>query len=282
MERLLFIQLSKKVWQLFVTLFISANAFSQALPEMVKVEGGTFIMGDDESLGDSTERPAHKVTLKTFRIARTETTVSQWQLFCNATARLMPDPPLWGWGDNHPIVNISWEDAVAYCKWLSDSTKKIYRLPTEAEWEYAARGGKNGKGFIYAGGQSMYMIGWYDENSNSGTQPVAQKRPNELGLYDMSGNVWEWCSDWFAPYSGQEQTNPTGPTSNDNQYFKVLRGGSWNYISDGCRLSNRNYFSADSKLSDYGFRVVMEVGDEKEPTPATDKKEDKTPVKKKN
>lgn len=278
-----------RIQSLFLTaamvMSFSVASVAQNMPEMIRVEGGTFSMGDENELGDSTEKPLHKVTLKTYKIAKTETTVTQWQSFCNATGRLMPDPPLWGWLDNHPIVNVSWDDAVAYCKWLSDSTKKTYRLPTEAEWEYAARGGNSSKGFIYAGGQSMYMIGWFEENANSSTQPVAQKRPNELGLFDMSGNVWEWCQDWYAPYEAADQTNPTGPVNNDNQYFRVLRGGSWNYITEGGRVSNRNYFSPDSHQSDYGFRVVMEVTDENAPAPTGDKKpvekkEEKAPKKK--
>lgn len=205
---------------------------------------------------DSVALPLHQVTVKGFRMAKTETTVAQWRAFCNATGRQMPNAPNWGWIDNHPIVNISWDDAAAYCKWLSDTTGKTYRLPTEAEWEYAARGGKKSKGFIYAGGQSMYSTGWYEENSNAGTQPVAQKRPNELGLFDMSGNVWEWCQDWYGPYTPEAQTNPQGAT--ENQYFKLLRGGSWNYVMAGCRVAHRNYFSPESRLNDYGFRVLME------------------------
>ena len=102
----------------------------------------------------------------------------------------------------------------------------------------------------------MYNIGWYDENSNAGTQPVAQKRPNELGIFDMSGNVWEWCQDWFGEYPSEPQINPQG--SETTQYFKVLRGGSWNYVLSGCRIGDRSYFSPESRLNDFGFRVVME------------------------
>ncbi|HMO31884.1 MAG TPA: formylglycine-generating enzyme family protein [Lacibacter sp.] len=242
---------------LFASLY-TQTAGAQALPEMVRVEGGTFIMGLEDPVdeSDSSARPLRKVTLRGFRMAKTETTVAQWRTYCNAAGRQMPNAPAWGWIDSHPIVNISWEDAVAYCKWLSDSTKKTYRLPTEAEWEYAARGGNKSKGFTYAGGEAMYMSGWFDENSNAGTQPVARKRPNELGLFDLSGNVWEWCQDWYGAYPPKDETNPQG--QNENQYFKVLRGGSWNYILAGCRLGHRNYFSPESRLSDYGFRVVLE------------------------
>jgi formylglycine-generating enzyme required for sulfatase activity len=233
-------------------------ASAQKFPDMIKVEGGTFMMGLEEKLedADSVSVPLHAVTVKTFNIGKTEVTVGQWRAFCNAVDRQMPNPPNWGWIDNHPIVNISWDDALAYCKWLSDSSKRTYRLPTEAEWEFAARGGKKTKEFLFSGGQSMYNIGWYDENSNAGTQPVAQKRPNELGIFDMSGNVWEWCQDWFGEYPSEPQINPQG--SETTQYFKVLRGGSWNYVLSGCRIGDRSYFSPESRLNDFGFRVVME------------------------
>ena len=235
---------------------IGVNA--QKFPDMIRVDGGNFMMVLEEKLeeADSISVPLHQVTLKTFYIARTETTVAQWRAFCNAIDRQMPNPPNWGWIDNHPIVNISWDDAIAYCKWLSDSSGKTYRLPTEAEWEFAAKGGKKSKDFIYSGGQSMYHVGWYDENSNAGTQPVAQKRANELGIFDMSGNAWEWCQDWFGTYTQDPQTNPQG--SETTQYFKVLRGGSWNYFLSGCRIGDRSYFSPESRLNDFGFRVVME------------------------
>jgi formylglycine-generating enzyme required for sulfatase activity len=242
---------------LALTVVIATSVHAQKFPDMVRVEGGTFMMGNDEILedDDSSALPVHEVKVASFRIAKTETTVAQWRAFCNATGRQMPNPPAWGWLENHPVVNVSWNDANAYCKWLSDSTGKTYHLPTEAQWEFAARGGVKGKGFIYAGGQGMYMIGWFDENSNSGTQPVAQKRPNELGLYDMSGNAWEWCQDWYGPYATH---NASGVQTSKDEYFKVLRGGSWNYILQGSRAGFRNFFSPDSRLNDYGFRVAME------------------------
>ncbi|MFN9113144.1 MAG: formylglycine-generating enzyme family protein [Bacteroidota bacterium] len=245
----------------------------QRFPEMIKVEGGTFTMGDEEGLGDSSELPLHQVTLKTFRIARTETTVAQWRAFCHATIRKMPDAPAWGWLENHPIVNVSWQDAMDYCKWLSDSSGKKYRLPTEAEWEYAARGGNKSKGFFFSGGQSMYMIGWFNENSSAGTQPVGLKRPNELGIFDMSGNVWEWCADWYGPYTSDAQTNPLG---SNEEVFRVLRGGSWNYIAEGGRVANRGFFTSDGKISDYGFRVVLESDEEKTETKEPAKEKPKT------
>jgi formylglycine-generating enzyme required for sulfatase activity len=221
----------------------------QRFPEMIKVEGGTFTMGDEEGLGDSSELPLHQVTLKTFRIARTETTVAQWRAFCHATIRKMPDAPAWGWLENHPIVNVSWLDAMDYCKWLSDSSGKKYRLPTEAEWEYAARGGNKSKGFFFSGGQSMYMIGWFNENSSAGTQPVGLKRPNELGIFDMSGNVWEWCSDNFTLDEGSDLMTTC----------RVLKGGSWHTYARFCRSSCRDAGDPEIGFFDQGFRIVCEI-----------------------
>lgn len=185
---------------LSISLVIHFNAQAQRFPDMVKVEGGTFTMGSEEvrEQKDTTATPLHQVTVKSFSIGKTEVTVAQWKAYCTATSTRMPVEPAWGWVDNHPIVNVSWDEAVAYCQWLSGQTGKNYRLPTEAEWEYAARGGNKSNGFIFAGGQAVYKYGWFEDNSNATSQPVAKKRPNELGLYDMSGNAWEWCHDWWG------------------------------------------------------------------------------------
>jgi len=232
--------------------FISTHA--QTTPEMIKVEGGTFTMGDTEMEGEGDEQPAHSVTLKTFSMAKTETTVLQWKTFCTATGRKMPEPPSWGWIDTHPMVMVNWDDAVAYCDWLSEKMDADYRLPTEAEWEYAARGGKLSKGTKYSGGRSLDIAGWFDANSNSQTQAVATKNPNELGLYDMSGNVWEWCKDWYGAYTAEAQTNPKGASSGT---FRVLRGGGWDGTSAGCRVAFRTYRGPTYRYSRIGFRVVL-------------------------
>ena len=234
-----------------------ATAQTSSYPEMVLVEGGTFEMGDEHGLGEANEQPVHSVTLKTFSIAKTETTVRQWRTYCNETGRSMPsDVPAGGWKDDHPMVNVNWQDAVAYCDWLSDKTGKLYRLPTEAEWEYAARGGKLSTGYKYAGGQSIDMTGWYADNSGGGTKPVAQKRANELVLYDMSGNVWEWCHDWYGEnyYATSPASNPRGPTSGST---RVLRGGSWFYSAAGCRVAYRFIYDPSFRNSGSGFRVVL-------------------------
>lgn len=240
------------ITSLCMFLFISAQA--QTYPEMILVEGGTFTMGDSEMEGDPNEQPAHSVTLKNFKIAKTETTVAQWKAYCSATGRAMPLTPSWGWIDSHPIVNVNYGDAVAYCDWLSEKMDADYRLPTEGEWEYAARGGKLSKGTKYSGGRSLDNAGWYTDNSGSKTHAVANKNPNELGLYDMSGNVWEWCKDWYGAYSDTPSQNPKGPSSGAS---RVLRGGSWNSGAADCRVAVRRGNDPSYRDSGRGVRVVL-------------------------
>jgi len=226
---------------------------AQSNPEMVKVAGGTFNMGDEKGLGEPDERPVHSVTLKNFSIAKTEVTVLQWRTYCKAMQHEMPDTPEWGWKDEHPVVSVTWEEAVAFCKWLSDKTAKTYRLPTEAEWEYAARGGKLSKGFIFSGSQNINDVSWFRDNSNGSIHPVAQKRPNELGLYDMSGNAWEWCSDYLDEYKENAVSNPTGASTGT---FVVRRGGSWDDILTRNRCTYRIGNSFRRSYHSLGFRVA--------------------------
>jgi sulfatase modifying factor 1 len=224
---------------------------SIALPEMIAVAGGSFTMGG--SIHEH-EKPRHNVTLSSFSMAKTETTVAQWRAYCNATGQAMPETPSWGWTDKAPIVNVSWEDVVAYCEWLSDKTGKTYRLPTEAEWEYAARGGNKSNGYEYAGSNAINEVGWNDDNSGMQTKPCGLKRPNELGLYDMTGNVWEWCQDWYGSYGGNEQTNPSGAKTGSN---RVLRGGSWYNATSNRRVAYRSFSKPGDRSTAYGFRVVV-------------------------
>ncbi len=237
-------------------LVFNQNGNSQNYPDMVLVEGGTFSMGNEHSGGWDNEYPLHRVTVKAFKIAQTETTVAEWQTFCKATGRSMPPAPRWGWIENHPIVNVSWEDAVAYCNWLSQTLNSHYRLPTEAEWEYAARGGRLGNGTQYSGGTSMRNVGWCDVNSGDKTHAVATKKANELGLYDMSGNVWEWCGDWYDEeyYNSSPAVDPKGPNSGN---YRVLRGGSWSCSAMGCRMAFRFVNSPAYQSNHAGFRVVQ-------------------------
>ncbi len=166
----------------------------------------------------------------------------------------MPDGPLWA-GDDHPMVNINFDDCKAYCTWLSKTTGKNYRLPTEAEWEYAARGGNKSKGFVFAGSNDLDEVG---SNSDKEGQTLAGglKITNELGLYDMSGNVWEWCSDWYdASYYGSSPAkNPKGPATGSK---RVLRGGSWFTQAEGCRVTGRQGSSPSHGDFTIGFRVVV-------------------------
>jgi formylglycine-generating enzyme required for sulfatase activity len=155
--------------------------------------------------------------------------------------------------DNHPVIHVSWNDAKAYCDWLSKKSGKTYRLPTEAEWEFGARGGKQSKGFEYAGSNNLGDVGWHSGNSGNKTHAVGEKLPNELGLYDMSGNVLECCSDWYEEYPSGSQTNPTGPTSG---LFHVVRGGSWDDYPQHCRVAYRGDLTPDNRFSFLGFRLA--------------------------
>lgn len=241
----------------FIFTIATAQLSAQTYPEMIKVEGGTFTMGDTEMEGEEDEHPAHEVTLSTFYISKTPVTVAQYKVYCRATGKSMPEPPRWGWIDSHPMVNVNWHDAVAYTDWLADKLDKDYRLPTEAEWEYAARGGNQSKGYKYAGARSLDAVGWYDENYSTGsTHPVAQKRPNELGIYDLSGNVYEWCKDWYAEdyYANSPKENPRGPASGSN---RVRRGGSWLDLAPYCRVAYRSVGDPSDSGSYRGFRVVL-------------------------
>lgn len=218
--------------------------------EMVFVEGGTFKMGATSEQGsdaDSDEKPVHSVTVSNFYIGKYEVTQAQWKA-------VMGDNPSSFQGDNLPVENVSWDDIQEFIKKLNQLTGKTYRLPTEAEWEYAARGGKMSKGYKYAGSNNISDVAWYTNNSSSHTHPVGQKQPNELGLYDMSGNVWEWCQDWYGNYNSSSQTNPTGPASGS---YRVLRGGSWGYIAGDCRGSYRYRYNPSNRSYDYGFRLVL-------------------------
>lgn len=248
----------KQLKVILAVFLLTASIISngQNYPEMITVTGGTFKMGDTHGDGGSDEQPVHSVTVKTFKIAKTETTVLQWKTFCNATGRKMPDAPEWGWIDSHPIVNVSWNDAIAYTEWLSEKFNAAYRLPTEAEWEYAARGGNQSKGTKYSGSKSPDNAGWYEENSGGTTHPVAGKTPNELGLYDMSGNVWEWCMDRYGSdyYGSSPNADPKGPASGS---YRVLRGGGWDDATSRYRVTIRfNNDPSDGSHTD-GFRVVI-------------------------
>ncbi len=222
--------------------------------KMVKVEGGTFEMGATFEQGKDaydSECPKHKVTLSSFEISEAPITVAQYREFCDATGAKMPTAPSWGWIDNHPIVNVSWFDADYFAKWEG------CRLPTEAEWEFAARGGNLSKHYKYSGGNTPDEIGWFADNTGqTGTRPVRAKKPNELGLYDMSGNVYEWCNDWKYEYTSENQVNPTGPKEG---IIKASKGGSWHSSSRSLRVSNRDDDPPEFYSHNVGFRIVRGI-----------------------
>ena len=225
-------------------------------PEVVLVAGGTFTMGSNAADAQRDEKPTHSVTVSSYSIGKYEVTWGQYKAFCTATGRPVPDAPSWGINDRHPVVNVNYNDCVAYCNWLGETYGGDWRLPTEAEWEYAARGGNKSLGYTYSGGNDMDQLGWYEDNAAGQTMVVGRKKPNELGLYDMSGNVLEWCKDWYSDsyYASSPANNPKGPTSGSD---RVLRGGSWYYSAANCRVANRYCGGPSGRNSFGGFRVVL-------------------------
>ncbi|MDR0687976.1 MAG: SUMF1/EgtB/PvdO family nonheme iron enzyme [Prevotellaceae bacterium] len=242
------------------------------LPEMVQITGGVFTMGCQKGDCESDEKPAHTVSLDGFRLSQTEVTSGQYVTFLNdrnirANGQysgnklldwLAPDAPveyadgMWrakpGY-ESCPMVYVTWYGAYEYCSWAGG------RLPTEAEWEYAARGGSRGSGSKFAGGNVGDDVMWFAENSSMRVHSVAAKQPNELGLCDMSGNVREWCADWWADaYPQGEQANPAGAAAGA---FRVLRGGAWNYDAPSCRITFRDYYSPSGSGNNFGFRLWL-------------------------
>ena len=247
-------------------------------PPMVFVKGGSFEMGSKKRDADAEEDEMvngkkHRASVSNFWIAQTEVTVEQYLAFCEATNSHYPE---WLKSGNKyhietgsdksyaekgysrttyklPIAGVSWHNAVAYCEWLSEKTGLNYRLPTEAEWEFSARGGIASKNLVYAGSNTINEVGWFSSNSNDKLQKVKQKKANELGIYDMSGNVWEWCQDWYGVYAAYSQQNPMGAVSGPS---RVLRGGSWNFTPQNSRVAFRNGNTPDTRRNNLGFRVI--------------------------
>lgn len=215
---------------------------------MVAVKGGTFTMGATSEQGsdaDEDEKPAHEVTLSDYYIGQTEVTQALWKA-------VMGSNPSYFVGDNLPVENMSWNDCQVFIQKLNQLTGKQFRLPTEAEWEYAARGGRKSRGYKYAGSNDIGLVAWYEDNSGTGTHPVATKQANELGIYDMSGNVWEWCSDWYGDYQSSSQSDPQGPSSG---FSRVGRGGSCYSSARYCRVSNRSSGTPDDRFNYLGLRL---------------------------
>jgi sulfatase modifying factor 1 len=218
------------------------------LPEMVFVKGGTFQMGSNE-IDDA--KPIHSVTLSDFEIGKYPVTQKLWQEIMGS------NPSHFKENENCPVENVSSEDTQAFLKKLNTRFPgRQYRLPTEAEWEYAARGGTQYKGFEFAGSNDPDDVAWYNQNAGLKTHPVGLKKANELGIYDMSGNAWEWCADWYATYTSGSQTNPEGPSSGSSH---VLRGGSWYGGPKYCRVAGRYSDSPTFRGGNIGFRLARTI-----------------------
>jgi len=265
-----------------MTLFAQNQAVRQ--PALVLVEGGKFMMGSDS--GVAGDHPARQVEISSFCLGKYEITFGEFQRFVTATGYRtdaeQPDSvrvakgwpavrentgtwctystgiPVWSGDSLLPAGNISWNDAAAYCEWLSRETGRKYRLPTEAEWEYAARGGNKSKGFIYSGGNDPEEVAWYLMNARDKTHPVGQKAANELGLYDMTGNVREWCADWYSPSanSSSRGKDPTGPSSGTE---RVMRGGMWRDGDSTLPIWSRFHEPPYHSVLSFGFRVAVSV-----------------------
>lgn len=251
---------------------------------MVFVEGGDFQMGGD--FGKEDERPVHTVQVNNFYMSKYEVTIAEFRKFVQATGyKTTAEREDWGvtmWNgttwitkkyvtweydafgnkrtadqENHPVLYLTWDDAYKYCLWLNETTGLHYRLPTEAEWEYAAKGGKLSHNYVYSGSNNIDEVAWYEKNGMMQTHPVGQKKPNELGLYDMTGNVIEYTFDWYDPkfYETKTGDNPFGPETGEK---KVARGGGWHSRPEDSRNTDRHYDPTWSRCNYNGFRVVMD------------------------
>ena len=216
---------------------------------MLPVEGGSFTMGATAEMTDPSddEKPTHQVTLSSYYMGETEVTQALWKA-------VMGSNPSRFKGDDLPVEQVSWNDCQTFLSKLNALTGRTFRLPTEAEWEYAARGGSKSRGTQYSGSSNLDEVAWYKGNSGSKTHPVMTKKANALGLYDMSGNIREWCQDWKGSYSSRAQTNPTGPSSGSD---RVARGGNWNFDAWYCHSSLRSGYWPGSSYNFIGFRLTL-------------------------
>ena len=220
---------------------------------MVPVYGGTFVMGatyDETEYAHRNEYPPHEVTLSGYYISQTEVTWEQWLAVRSGDTADFD-------GDLHgPVVNVNLFDCCLFVDKLTELTGKVFRMPTEAEWEFAARGGEGGDRLLFAGSNDANEVAWYYDNSDGRPHTVATKLPNSLGIYDMSGNVLEWCQDFYYTYDPDPQVNPVGPESG---YTNVVRGGGWDWDYMSCRVTCRNSYDPNERANDLGFRIVMNM-----------------------
>ncbi|GMU90621.1 MAG: hypothetical protein AMXMBFR49_28260 [Chlorobiota bacterium] len=245
----------------------SSPVFKSELLNMVQIQGGTFLMGATPEQGEDAtqlEQPSHTISLDSYYIGTYLVSQSEWE-------KVMGSNPANFKGSDFPVEQVSWYDVIDFCNRLSDRenlqraytgagdnikcdfTVNGYRLPTEAEWEYAARGGNKNRRLRYSGSDNLDSVGWYDKNSGRKTNKVGEKFQNELGIFDMSGNVWEWCWDWHGNYGSSAQTNPRGPHSGS---CRVVRGGSWDNLARSCRVASRIHLTPDYQSNIVGFRVA--------------------------
>ncbi|MEZ4772262.1 MAG: formylglycine-generating enzyme family protein [Bacteroidia bacterium] len=227
--------------------------FEKTLPhhEMIFVEGGEFGMGGSDAEARDNEKPIHRVQVSSFYMGKYPVTQALWQA-------VMGNNPSEFKGKNRPVEKVSWTNAKTFIQKLNEKSGKTYRLPTEAEWEFAARGGIYSQGYLYAGSDKLKEVGWYDENSENKTHPVGQKLPNELGIYDLSGNIWEWCEDdWHNNYIDAPTDGSAWVSSENRGSDRVFRGGSWGSTPDRCRIAFRLSISPVLRDPYLGFRLAM-------------------------
>ncbi len=270
-----------KTFFLFITSITLTFAQDSAWPEMVKIESGSFMFGANKKdmAAEKDEKPSRKVNVKQFHMSKFEVTVWEWKEYTKATSASMPKVQSWGWNNDFPITNITWEQAVEYCNWLSekqgydkaysksgpryvcDFDSNGFRLPTEAEWEFAARGGRKSKGYRYSGADDLNLVSWYVENSEARPHAYGSKYANELGIFDLNGNVWEWCWDFYdekhnkAVKDGMVQ-DPfnRGPIRGEK---RIVKGGSWDSKRTFCRISNKVSTLPGNTHEFYGLRLVQ-------------------------
>jgi formylglycine-generating enzyme required for sulfatase activity len=247
-QRCAIIKLDCKKIQFQLDSLANAEDIKSIEPELVFVRGGTFQMV--YNFGYFVDNSVHSVTLSTFNIGKYEVTQGQWM------ALMGSNPSNFSGCENCPVESVSWNDVQEYIEKLNARTGKNYRLPTEAEWEFAARGGECSKGYSYSGSRDLRDVAWTSNNSGNRTNSVGTLQANELGIYDMTGNAWEWCSDWYGDYDGSNTTNPTGPSSGQ---FRVHRGGSWLGNTMYCLSAARDRAILNGRYSNGGFRLVLPV-----------------------
>ena len=219
--------------------------------ELVSVEGGSFMMGSNDEVACEDEKPLHEVSLTNFYIGKFPITQAFWE-------EIVGYNPSSKKASFHPVENVSWNEAQVFLKKLNETTGQAYRLPSEAEWEYAARGGNKSSGYLYAGSDQLEEVGWYRGISDRQTQPVKKKSKNELGIYDMSGNVWEWVEDqWHDTYQGAPRDGSARVGQSSEPRDRVRRGGSWYNKEEDCRVSFRDFSKQEFRHNNIGFRLAM-------------------------